>query len=64
MLTVNDHNSPLVQAILEHIKNVDGYSCYFYTADRVLTSRESDSLEILGYSVVRDKKEQIYKLKW
>ena len=63
-LTVKTYNSPLVRAILEHIKSFDGYSCNFYTADRILTDRETNSLEILGYQVVRDKKEQIYKLKW
>ena len=64
MQIINNFNSPLVQAILEHIKKFDGYSCNFYTASRVLTDKETQSLEILGLSVVRDKKEQIYKLNW
>ena len=66
MITVDNFfsRSPLVNAILEHIKGFHSFDCLFYTGDLILDDKETLALNKLGIRVVRNESEQTYKLNW
>lgn len=64
MQTVKNYYSPLVRAILEHIKQFDCFDCLFFTGDRVLDKRETLTLNKLGIQTKRNESEQIYEINW